>query len=146
VDLAPILEHGFFYGYTRWTWLVILLQAGGGLIVAVTIRYADNILKGFATSVSILVSCVGSALLLGWEGGSLGFWAGAALVMSSTYIYGVEDGKAKKAQSQSQQPQQEHVPLMVEQEGGLVRQRRLSIVTETVNEHLPSVETRRHAD
>ncbi|KAJ3090443.1 hypothetical protein HK102_003735 [Quaeritorhiza haematococci] len=32
-------------GYTVWTWLVIFNQALGGLIIAGSIKYADNILK-----------------------------------------------------------------------------------------------------
>lgn len=35
---------------------MILLQAVGGLVVAVVVKYADNILKGFAASASILTS------------------------------------------------------------------------------------------
>uniref|UniRef100_A0A3B5LFT0 Solute carrier family 35 member A3b n=1 Tax=Xiphophorus couchianus TaxID=32473 RepID=A0A3B5LFT0_9TELE len=40
------------------------LQAMGGLVVAVVIKYADNILKGFATSVSIIVSTLISYFVL----------------------------------------------------------------------------------
>ena len=36
---------------------VCVLQVGlGGLIVALVVRFADNILKGFATSLSIIAS------------------------------------------------------------------------------------------
>ena len=59
-ELNSILDYGFFYGYTIWTCYAVLLSAAGGLVVAVVVRYADNILKGFATSISILVSCGGS--------------------------------------------------------------------------------------
>lgn len=37
---------------------LLFLQALGGLVVAAVIKYADNILKGFATSVSIILSTV----------------------------------------------------------------------------------------
>jgi len=40
------------------------LQALGGLVIAVVIKYADNILKGFATSLSIIVSTLISYFLL----------------------------------------------------------------------------------
>jgi len=40
-------------------------QAFGGLVVAAVVKYADNILKGFATSVSIIVSSLVSFYFLG---------------------------------------------------------------------------------
>ena len=43
-----------------------LLQAGGGLLVAMVVKYADNILKGFATSLSIIISCCASYFLFGF--------------------------------------------------------------------------------
>jgi UDP-sugar transporter A1/2/3 len=36
---------GLVQGYTPLVLVVILLQAVGGLVVAATIKYADNILK-----------------------------------------------------------------------------------------------------
>lgn len=53
-----VLEKGIFYGYNHIVWLVIFLQAIGGLVVAVVVKYADNILKGFAASFSIITSCI----------------------------------------------------------------------------------------
>ncbi|KAJ3278850.1 hypothetical protein HK104_001971 [Borealophlyctis nickersoniae] len=57
-DLPHILRNGFFSGYTPLTWVVILNQAVGGLLVSLVVKYADSIAKGFATSVSIVVSSV----------------------------------------------------------------------------------------
>ncbi|KAL7550231.1 hypothetical protein ACHAWF_013469 [Thalassiosira exigua] len=42
---AILYDGGFFQGYTPMVLLVIVLQAGGGLVVAAVIKYADNILK-----------------------------------------------------------------------------------------------------
>ena len=39
-------------------------KALGGLVVAAVIKYADNILKGFATAVSIVLSSILSYFLL----------------------------------------------------------------------------------
>jgi solute carrier family 35 (UDP-sugar transporter), member A1/2/3 len=33
-----------------------MFQAYGGLVIALVVKYADNILKGFAVSLSILLS------------------------------------------------------------------------------------------
>jgi UDP-galactose transporter len=56
-----IRQTGFFAGYNWVVWMAILFQAAGGVIVALVINYADNIAKNFATSVSIVLSCVASA-------------------------------------------------------------------------------------
>eukprot|EP01051_Picozoa_sp_SAG22_P015206 SAG22_NODE_1958_length_3252_cov_2.013003_3_plen_70_part_00 len=57
------------------------------MIVALVIKYADNILKGFATGISTLLSTLLSIFLFGFEP-TLPFVAGAALVIVSTFIYG----------------------------------------------------------
>ena len=64
-DGAVVMRDGFFRGYNFSVLVVILLQSLGGLCVAVVIKYADNILKVFATSISIILSCFASYYLLG---------------------------------------------------------------------------------
>jgi solute carrier family 35 (UDP-sugar transporter), member A1/2/3 len=85
-DGSDIIKNGFFYGYTSIVIGVILLQALGGLVVAVVVKYADNILKGFAASFSILTSCFISYFFLDFEP-SISFILGASLVLFSSYIY-----------------------------------------------------------
>jgi UDP-sugar transporter A1/2/3 len=79
-------QHGFFFGYSPMVWLNILLQSLGGLLVAVVVKYADNIMKGFATSIAIVLSCVASMYLFDFQL-SLQFMVGASLVMMSVYMY-----------------------------------------------------------
>lgn len=62
-DETPQLT--FFSGWTVNTVLITLIQAGGGLLVAATLKYADSILKTLATSGSIVLSAVLGHLLLG---------------------------------------------------------------------------------
>jgi len=62
-DGAAIARDGFFAGYKPIVWLTILLQAIGGLIVAVCIAYAGNVAKNFAASLSIVVSYAATAML-----------------------------------------------------------------------------------
>ena len=50
------------------------------------IKYADNILKGFATGISTLLSTICSMVLFGFEPNIL-FMLGAALVVFSTFMY-----------------------------------------------------------
>jgi Nucleotide-sugar transporter len=49
---------GYFGGWTAVAWLVALLGAAGGLLVALSIKYGDAILKTLATTASIILSTV----------------------------------------------------------------------------------------
>ena len=86
-DGSVIQEKGLFVGYNTLVWVVISQQAAGGLIVAVVVKYADNILKGFATSLSIILSCIASVFLFDYII-TLKFAIGAALVIMAIYLYG----------------------------------------------------------
>ena len=44
-----IQEKGFFGGFDYLVVLLFVVNAGGGMIVGMVMKYADNILKGFAT-------------------------------------------------------------------------------------------------
>ncbi|CAN9515303.1 unnamed protein product [Ophioblennius macclurei] len=85
-DGAAVAERGILFGYTSMVWCVICNQAFGGLLVAVVVKYADNILKGFATSFSIVVSTVMSVYLFAFHVDLL-FTAGAGLVIGAVYMY-----------------------------------------------------------
>lgn len=85
-DGAKVTEKGFFFGYSNAVWFVILLQSFGGLCVAVVVKYADNILKGFATSAAIILSCIASIFFFDFTL-TLQFTFGASLVMYSVYMY-----------------------------------------------------------
>lgn len=56
-----------FQGWTINTWLIMLIQACGGLLVAATLKYADSVLKTLATSGSIVISAVLGYFLLGGD-------------------------------------------------------------------------------
>lgn len=90
--------HGFFHGYNSVVWGVVLLQAGGGLLVAMVVKYADNILKGFATSLSILISCVASYFFFNFVV-TARFATGAGLVLYAVWVYGSSPAPPQKAQA-----------------------------------------------
>lgn len=94
-DGSAILEKGFFYGYNYAVWLAIIAQAAGGLIVAMCVAYADNIMKNFATSVSILISALVSIKLFDFVL-TRNFVLGASIVLCATFLYGLPDEPAKK--------------------------------------------------
>ncbi|NWU92620.1 S35A2 protein, partial [Upupa epops] len=84
---SAVATLGFFYGYNPAVWAVVLNQAAGGLLVAVVVRYADNILKGFATALAILASTVASSQLFGFRPRGA-FVAGTVLVLAAVFLYG----------------------------------------------------------
>ncbi|XP_054618891.1 solute carrier family 35 member A3b isoform X2 [Dunckerocampus dactyliophorus] len=89
-DGGRVAQSGIFQGYNVITCMVVVLQAFGGLVVAVVIKYADNILKGFATSLSIIVSTLISYFLLEDFQPSGVFFLGAVLVIAATFMYSYE--------------------------------------------------------
>ncbi|XP_072130220.1 UDP-N-acetylglucosamine transporter-like [Mobula birostris] len=89
-DGRRIHEHGFFQGYNKITWIVVTLQALGGLVIAAVIKYADNILKGFATSLSIILSTLISYFWLQDFVPTSVFFLGTFLVIVATFLYGYE--------------------------------------------------------
>ncbi|KAF9216700.1 hypothetical protein BGZ59_008526 [Podila verticillata] len=89
-DRHKIMEGGLLQGYSVATWLVVINQALGGLLVAIVVKYADNILKGFATSLSIITSGMISVYFFDFEP-SIQFQLGTLVVIMSTFLYGRPD-------------------------------------------------------
>lgn len=85
-DWTKITNDGFFFGYDFFIVYLVLLQAAGGLIVAMVVKYADNILKGFATSLAIIIACVFSMYFFDFTI-SIPFVVGTILVMFSVFLY-----------------------------------------------------------
>ncbi|KAI9352712.1 nucleotide-sugar transporter-domain-containing protein [Obelidium mucronatum] len=90
MDGPAVMNKGFFYGYNGWTFGAIACQALGGLLVSLVVKYADNILKGFATSLSIILSAVASMVLFDFEL-STSFVVGCGFVLYATHLYGMQD-------------------------------------------------------
>ncbi|KAK4051525.1 hypothetical protein OIV83_002665 [Microbotryomycetes sp. JL201] len=76
----------FFEGFNSVTWIVILLQVTGGLLGALVIQHADNLLKCFSTSLSILLSVALSVVLFDFHV-TVPVIVGAVLVVVSTFTY-----------------------------------------------------------
>lgn len=84
-----VLRYGPFHNFDRVVVGVIALQAIGGLNVSVILKYADNILKGFATAFSTLASCVIEMLFFSFKP-STNFLLGAALINVAAYAYNTQ--------------------------------------------------------
>lgn len=91
---GTISEHGFFYGFDWTTIAIILLQVVGGFSVAFVVKYADSVAKGFATSISIIISTLFSIIYFEFAV-SLQFGIGAGLVILATNIYAKGGAKMK---------------------------------------------------
>uniref|UniRef100_A0A8R1DQG9 UDP-N-acetylglucosamine transporter n=1 Tax=Caenorhabditis japonica TaxID=281687 RepID=A0A8R1DQG9_CAEJA len=96
-DWEAIRDDGFLRGYNKIIWIVVLLQAYGGLVIALVVKYADNILKGFAVSLSIILSSFTSWLVLGDLTITTTFTIGATIVILATFLYGHEPKKSPVA-------------------------------------------------
>jgi UDP-galactose transporter len=86
VDGDKIAKTGFFAGYNGVVWMAILLQGLGGVVVSLVINYADNIAKNFATSISIILSCLASVYFFDFKI-TFSYLTGTAVVLFSTYLY-----------------------------------------------------------
>merc|ERR1712232_662254 len=76
----------YFHGFNTSAWVLVALQAGGGMLVAAVIKYADNVLKGLATGVSVVVATAFSSVFFGTElTGQFTF--GATMILISVYFF-----------------------------------------------------------
>lgn len=100
-DGAAIQAAGFFQGYTPLVWSVVGQVGLGGLLVAMVVKYADNILKGFATSLSIIVSGLLSIYFIpALKFAPSPIWfAGTTLVLAATVLYSIPDRQPPKKQA-----------------------------------------------
>jgi len=82
---------GPMHGFGGYAWAVVFLQALGGLVVSVVIKYTDNVIKGFALAVSILLSWLLSIPLFGLRP-TPPFVLGLALVLASVLLFSASSG------------------------------------------------------
>lgn len=84
--------NNFFEGWDALVWSLVLIQALGGLIVAVVVKYADNIMKGFAAALSIVLCGFTSVNLFGFAP-TASFLMGSVVVIGATLLYSTPDRK-----------------------------------------------------
>ena len=93
-DFKAVAQQGILGGFEPLVWAVVIVQAAGGLIVAVVVKYADNVLKVFATSFSIIISCIISAIWFDFRANML-FVLGTGLVVLATGMYSAPEGRPR---------------------------------------------------
>ena len=74
-------------GFDAYANSLVVLNAAGGLVVAVVVKYGDNVLKNFTTGCSVILGTIISVFLFDFHLTAQFAW-GATLVMFSAYIYG----------------------------------------------------------
>ncbi|KAJ7109462.1 nucleotide-sugar transporter-domain-containing protein [Mycena epipterygia] len=75
-----------FHDFGGWAWGTVSVQVFGGLLTALVIKYSDNILKGFATSLSIVISFLASVALFDFHI-TFTFVLGSIIVLVATWLY-----------------------------------------------------------
>ena len=104
-DGRTIQDRGLLCGFDKLVWAVVILQAGGGLCkshffcfffffltllfslgTAAVIAYADNLLKGFATGISLLICSLASYVWFDFQI-TMPFVVGASAVFAAIFLY-----------------------------------------------------------
>ncbi|KAK6775172.1 hypothetical protein RDI58_026173 [Solanum bulbocastanum] len=85
-DFDSVMNDGFFHGYSLITVLMILNHALSGIAVSMVMKYADNIVKVYSTSVAMLLTAVVSVFLFGFHL-SLAFFLGSTVVSVAIYLH-----------------------------------------------------------
>jgi len=86
----------FLHGFTPMVRLLIFLQVAGGLLVAAIIKYADNVVKGLATGVSVVTSTFCSMLIFGTPL-TTSFATGGSIILGSVYLFSTRGDRPKTA-------------------------------------------------
>jgi UDP-sugar transporter A1/2/3 len=84
--LATAGVGAFLKSFDRLALLAVTFSASDGLVIALVMKYADAILKGFATSVAICITALAS-VLMGDQPASGQLALGCAVVASSVLLY-----------------------------------------------------------
>ncbi len=93
-DWSEVREGGILQGYDWLVWTITFFNSAGGLIIAVVMKYADNILKAYSQSLAIILACVAS-LFMSHFIPTLPFVAGTCLVIISIFLYAKYPYKVK---------------------------------------------------
>ena len=85
-QMDAVRRDGLAHGLDGLTWLLIGLNASGGLLVAAVIKYGDSILKNFTTSCSVILGTLISVWLFDFQLSTRFLW-GSTLVVISAFAY-----------------------------------------------------------
>eukprot|EP00586_Coscinodiscus_wailesii_P006499 CAMPEP_0172488902 /NCGR_PEP_ID=MMETSP1066-20121228/18616_1 /TAXON_ID=671091 /ORGANISM="Coscinodiscus wailesii, Strain CCMP2513" /LENGTH=388 /DNA_ID=CAMNT_0013256403 /DNA_START=143 /DNA_END=1309 /DNA_ORIENTATION=+ len=89
-DYSIIVEHGLFYNFSTGAAVTVSQSAIGGLIVAGVLKYADSILKGYATALSVVMTGVLSMIMFETKLDII-YFIGVSNVMLAVVLYNGQD-------------------------------------------------------
>ncbi|KAL9181515.1 hypothetical protein ACHAXT_010320 [Thalassiosira profunda] len=89
-EMNVILEKGLWYGFNVPACISIFVSAIGGLIVAAVLKFADAVLKGYATAISVVLTGVLSMVMFGTRLNIL-YFLGIGNVVSAVFLYSAND-------------------------------------------------------
>lgn len=90
MDFGEIVENGLFHNFSFGAVLTVLMSALGGLTVAAVLKFADSILKGYATALSVILTGVLSMYLFGTELNTI-YFMGVINVVIAVLLYNGKD-------------------------------------------------------
>jgi len=86
-ESGSIREKGFFYGYTRYVYLIVVFSALNGIYISLVMKLLDNLHKSFASSISIILVVVVSLLIFPDAHIGYLFTFGTVTVIASILLY-----------------------------------------------------------
>lgn len=146
-DLQHMEGRGPLYGWDSITGIVVLLSAMGGFLVSFTMKYANNILKTFAVSMSLVANCLLSSfvLSLALAPHTLG---GVSLVIASSWLYSIggrflkDDQKPEKDSERPQKrPEQSQLPLSLQGTGRSSPTQKIQVAPEPRDRRMYLIQT-----
>mmetsp|Transcript_25638 Transcript_25638/g.52495 ORF Transcript_25638/g.52495 Transcript_25638/m.52495 type:complete len:415 (-) Transcript_25638:96-1340(-) len=85
-DFKDIVVKGLFHNFNGPAFLSIFNSSIGGLIVAAVLKFADAVLKGYATAISVVMTGVLSMILFGTQLNTL-YFLGIVNVVCAVLLY-----------------------------------------------------------
>ena len=89
-DWSVISEYGLFHNFTGGAALSCFMSGMGGLVVAGVLKYADSILKGYATALSVVMTGMLSVVLFGTDLSTI-YFLGIINVICAVFLYNGRD-------------------------------------------------------
>lgn len=85
-DYDAVVGNGFFHGYTAIVFIMILNHALSGIAVSLVMKFADNIVKVYSTSVAMVLTTLVSIPLFGFRL-TLPFVLGTSVVSVAVFLH-----------------------------------------------------------